>query len=206
MTKHLLIGDGHALTQARYTASEMGLSFSEISLTSVDHYNYDLTPILQHYSATDTRIFVALDERAVNFARHKLIADIRLAGYPLINLISPTAAVEDNVRLLGNVYIGSRCSIAGDSSIGVGCWLDRQVTLEHGVRLGACVTLRAGVIVERSVEIGRGSTLSSGSQAAEGAQIGRHCEWLLGGKIPSRLPDYSFFDDLMPEGARIFKH
>jgi carbonic anhydrase/acetyltransferase-like protein (isoleucine patch superfamily) len=206
MTTYLLIGEGDALLHARLTANEMGLDYVEIALDSNDRHNFDLAPVFENYQPDSTKVFVALDERAVNFARYQLVSQVRLAGYQLINIISPTAVVGADVRLLGNVYIGPRCTVADDVSIGVGSWLSSQVTVDREVQLGSCVTLHPGVVLGRKVKIGTGSTLSSGSFAANETQIGRHCEWLLGGRIPATLPDRSFFDDLMPEGARIFRN
>ncbi len=53
------------------------------------------------------------------------------------------------------------------------------------------------------VEIGQGSTLGAGSVALADTRVGRHCEWLLPGRLPRELPNYSFYDELMPDGARI---
>ena len=206
MTIFLLVGEGEALDQAARTSREMGIDCTVLTVESPDRYNFDLTGLIAEYPPENTRIFIALDHRAVNYARHKLIAEVRMAGFQLFDLISPKAIVEDDLRLPGNVYIGPGCNIAADCRIGVGCWLDRQIILDRGVQLGSCVTLLAGVVLGRKVKVGTGTTLSSGSAAADGTQIGRHCEWLLGGRLPPNLPDTSFFDELMPEGARIFKN
>jgi len=206
MTHYLLVGEGEALDQAVRTSREIAIDCTVITLESADRYNFDISGLLAHYPPQDSRVFVALDQRAVNYARHKLIADVRMAGYQLFDLISPKAIVEDDIRLPGNVYIGPGCNIAADCKIGLGVWLDRQVILDRGVQLGSCVTLLAGVVLGKKVKIGTGSTLSSGCTAADGTQVGRHCEWLLGGRLPPSLPDTSFFDQLMPEGARVFKN
>lgn len=107
---------------------------------------------------------------------------------------------------MGNVYVGAGCNLAGQSVVGLGCWLDRQVTIDHSVRLGSCVTLQCGVTLGRDVVVGKGTTLSTGSFALKGTKIGHHCEWLLGGQLPEIIPDQSFFDRLMPDGARILKN
>lgn len=203
MKAFVLVGAGEALEQACLTARECGLDFTRLELPSVDRYNFDLSVFFEKYSPAETEVFVALDARAINYSRHKLIADIRLAGCRLLNIVSPKAIVDEGVRLLGGVYIGPGCNVAAGSNIGLGCWLERQVVIESGVRLGACVTLRAGVQLGRNVGIGKGSTLGSGSIALENTKVGRHCEWLLPGSMPSMLPDCSFYDQLMPAGARI---
>lgn len=199
----VLVGEGAALEQAQVLAQDCGLAHVPLALASADHYNFDLGPLLAHYAADATEVFVALDERAVNHARHKLLADVRLAGYRTVNLVSPHAHLDADVRLMGNVYVGPGCNLASGSNIGPGSWLERQVLVERNVRLGACVTLQAGVLLGHDVEIGQGSTLGRACVAPAGARIGRHCEWLLPAPLPPALPDRSFHDALMPQGARI---
>ncbi|QNH12869.1 UDP-3-O-(3-hydroxymyristoyl)glucosamine N-acyltransferase [Xanthomonas sp. SI] len=203
MKSLVLLGEGAALEQAQRTAQDCGLVHTRLALTSADHYNFDLGQLLARYVASTTEVFIALDERAVNHARHKLLADVRLAGYRTINLVSPHAHVDTDVRLMGNVYVGPGCNLAFGSSIGPGSWLERQVIVEQNVRLGACVTLQAGVLLGHDVEIGQCSTLGRGCIAPAKAKIGRHCEWLLPSMLPAALPDRCFHDALMPQGAHI---
>ncbi|MXV07416.1 MULTISPECIES: LbetaH domain-containing protein [unclassified Xanthomonas] len=201
----VLIGEGRALEQAQRTAQACGLDHVVVALESPDRYNFDLGALHASHPTATTDVFVALDERAVNQSRHKLLADVRLAGYGSINLVWPQAHVDAGVRLLGNVHIGPGCNIAADSSIGPGAWLERQVIVEQEARIGACVTLHAGVHLGRDTQIGQGSTLGGGSMTRSGARIGRHCEWLLPGTVPDVLPDRCFYDALMPGGARILR-
>ncbi|MBK4361705.1 acetyltransferase [Candidatus Hamiltonella defensa] len=199
----IIIGKGRALEQACGTARDNRLDCLRIELNSSDRYNFNTGPLFENYAAAESEVFVALDERTINYARHKLIAEIRLAGYQLFNIVSSSAIVSINVRLLGNVYIGPGCNLAGPCSIGTGSWLDQQVIVEGGSRLGTCTTLSSGVHIGWEVEIGQGSTLGSGCIATAKTKIGRHCEWLLPGVLPEKVPDHSFYDRLMPEGAHI---
>ncbi|PPT97877.1 acetyltransferase [Xanthomonas arboricola] len=205
MTSLILLGQDQALSQAEHTARACGLAHSVIALESADRHNFDLSNFFGRFSAASTEVFVALDARAVNYARHKLIAQLRLAGYRLANLVSPAAIVDDDVRLMGNVHIGPGCNVAAGVRIGVGSWLDRQVVIEQDVCLGTCVTLQARVLIGNGVQIGQGSTLGSASIATANTRVGRHCEWLLPTVLPSNLSDRSFHDALMPEGARILR-
>ena len=203
MNRSLLIGQGLALEQASSLANSIGMDCLRLELSTPDRYNFDLDPVFQNYPAAEFEVFVALDERAVNYARHKLIAQIRLAGYRLFNIVSANAAVDNGVRLMGNVYIGPGCNLASGSVVGPGCWLDRQVLLGYGARLGACVTLLAGVQIGRGTEIGKGTTLGEGSGTPPQSKVGHHCEWLLPETVPAELPACSFHDSLIPRGARI---
>ncbi|WP_045727436.1 acetyltransferase [Xanthomonas sp. GPE 39] len=199
----LLLGEGDALEQARRTAQACGLVHVSLVLHSPDRYNFDLGELHASHAATETDVFIALDERAVNQSRHKLLADVRLAGYRSIDLVWPQAHLDADVRLMGNVYVGPGCNLAAGSSLGAGVWLERQVIVEQDVRIGACATLHAGVHLGRGTQIGQGSTLGSASMTRSGSKIGRHCEWLLPGMLPDVLPDRCFYDALMPNGARI---
>ncbi|MFJ3116818.1 acetyltransferase [Pseudomonas protegens] len=206
MTRHIVLGEGLAFEHACQMATELDLPHVQHRLLSADRYNFQLDEFIDRYPAQDFEVFVALDERAVNYSRYKLIAQVRLAGYRLFNLVSPRSIVEESAVLQGNAYVGAGCNLASGAVVGLGSWLDRQVTLDCSVQLGACVTLQAGVTLGRGVEIGRGTTLSAGSFALAGTKVGRHCEWLLGGKLPEVLADKSFYDALMPDGARVLKN
>ncbi|WP_045736995.1 acetyltransferase [Xanthomonas sp. MUS 060] len=199
----LLLGEGDALEQARRTAQACGFVHVSLTLHSTDRYNFDLGELHASHAAAETDVFVALDERAVNQSRHKLLADVRLAGYRTIDLVWPQSHIDADVRLMGNVYVGPGCNLAAGSSLGQGAWLERQVIVEQDVRIGACATLHAGVHLGRGTQIGQGSTLGSASMTHSGSKIGRHCEWLLPGMLPEVLPDRCFYDALMPSGARI---
>ena len=202
MKQAIIVGEGRALERADSTARERGLEHRVLELNAADRHNFDIAPLLERYPAAESEVFVALDERAVNYARHKLIADIRLAGYRLFDIVSPQAIVGEGVRLLGNVFVGAGCVLAGRARIGTGSWLELQVLVEEDCRVGTCSTLLAGVQLGRRVEIGQGSTLGAGSVALADTRVGRHCEWLLPGRLPGNYP-LLLYDELMPDGARI---
>lgn len=204
MSRNIIVGAGEYLHKAERLAQDLGLVVERVELETQDQYNFDLTRLRQVAEPEACHVFVALDGRAINRARHKLISEVRLAGYPLMNLVSSAAHIEPDVRMMGNVHIGPGCSVSSSVDLGVGCWLDSQVSLGQGVSLAACVTLIAGVVLDRDAKVGRGSTIGPASFVPAGARVGRHCEWLLPGAVPVELPDGCFFDQLMPQGARIF--
>lgn len=205
MTRRIVAGHGSALDQAFEVAEHLHPGSLRIELSSSDGYNFDLSALRAEHAPASAEVFVALDERAVNYARQTLVAQVRLAGYRTYDLVSPNAHLERGVRLMGNVYVGAGCNVAAGCVLGTGSWLDRQVTLDRDVRLGSCVTLRAAAILGERVRIGAGSTLGVGTIATPGSQVGRHCEWLLGRPLPAKLEDGCFFDPLMPDGARILR-
>jgi carbonic anhydrase/acetyltransferase-like protein (isoleucine patch superfamily) len=206
MTRKVLLGEGRALIDACALAVEIGEDCVQVVITATDRFNFSISEPLGSYAPSEYEVFIALDDRAINYARLKLIADVRLAGYRSFNLVSPHASLSADVRLMGNVLISAGCSIASGAVIGMGSWLEPQVTLGHMVTLGSCTTLHSAVVLGAETSVGSGTTLGTKSYALAGSVIGKHCEWLLGGEIPAILPDRSLFDSLMPSGARIFKY
>lgn len=205
MSMQLVVGAGSALDSACANADTMGIFYSRIELSSADGHNFDLSPLIVHIPA-ETKVFIALDSRAVNYARLQLIAEVRLRGYRTFNLISPSATIGVNAVLKGNVYIGPGCHIGDDCMLGVGCWLERQVIVGTGARLGASSTLGHGVRLGAATSIGIGSSLGEWAITRSGTEVGRHCEWLLPTLLPERLPDKSFYDSCLPEGARVLNN
>lgn len=203
MMRRIVAGHGTALDQAFELAEHLHPGSLRIELSSSDGYNFDLGALRAEHAPASAEVFVALDERAINYARRTLIAQVRLAGYRTYDLVSPVAHLERGVKVMGNVYVGAGCNVAAGCVLGMGSWLDRQVTLDRDVNLGSCVTLRAAAILGERVQIGSGSTMGAGAIAMPASQVGRHCEWLLCGPLPAKLEDGSFFDPLMPDGARI---
>ena len=206
MSQVVIVGAGTALDDAWEVACECFNEPVKLPVLSPDDFNFDLAPLLSAYPPTQTRVFVAMDARAVNYVRHRLIAQVQLAGYELVSLVSPDATLDAGAKIARNVYIGPGSSVGPQCSLGPGSWLARRVVLDRGVSLGACVTLASAVVLGVQVRVGTGSTLSAGSVALAGCDVGKRCEWLLGATLPGRLPDYSFYDALMPEGARIYRN
>ncbi|MCT7339724.1 hypothetical protein N5K55_00810 [Pseudomonas aeruginosa] len=72
--------------------------------------------------------------------------------------------------------------------------------MEEDCRVGTCSTLLAGVQLGRRVEIGQGSTLGAGSVALADTRVGRHCEWLLPGRLPGNCLITPFTMNSCPMG------
>ena len=134
------------------------------------------------------------------------LAPLLSAHAPLVSLVAPGVTLDPAAEIAGNVYIGPGSNVGPQCSLGTGCWLGRAVMLERGVSLGTCVTLGSAVVLGEQVSVGAGATLGTGSLALAGSAVGKRCEWLLGATLPSQLADYSFYDPVLPEGARIYRH
>lgn len=203
LKKLLIIGAGTSFTEACSLATRGQFHFQHAEVSAADGFTFDVSQVLASFSPEDVNVFVALDARAINSARATLIGTLLNAGYTLANLIAPESHVADSVRLGTNIYVGAGCHLLEHVSVGDGAWLESAVLVDHRAAIDSYATLGIGVIVGEAGKVGRNSTLSAGSQVRSGGVVGEYCEWLLGGKVPAALPDRSFFDDTLPEGARI---
>lgn len=206
MSRVVILGAGTALDDAWAVASELFSEAQRLPLVTCDQFNFDLAPLLSAHAPGQTRVFVAMDGRAVNDVRHQLITRVQLAGYPLVSLVAPGVTLDPAAEIAGNVYIAPGSNVGPQCSLGTGCWLGRAVMLERGVSLGTCVTLGSAVVLGEQVSVGAGATLGTGSLALAGSAVGKRCEWLLGATLPSQLADYSFYDAVLPEGSRIYRY
>ena len=205
MKSLVIIGSGPFLASAAALARSQRRSFSVVEVHTIDGFIFPLEKVLTSFSPCDAQIFVALDARAVNSARSILIDQVAQADYSFTSLIAPDSYIAESARIGTNVYIGSGCHILEETRIDDGCWLASGVLLDRGAQIGCHATLGVGTIIGEAAEVGRNSSLSAGSYVIAGGKVGEYCEWLIGGKLPATLPDRSFFDNVMPQGARIYR-
>lgn len=201
----LIVGTGPCLASACALAARLDRTYRSVELVSLDGFSFDWRSALEGISPSDVELFVALDGRAVNSARALLLDALCGAGFAFARLIAPDAYVAESVSLGDNVYIGSGCRLLESVEVARGAWLDAGLLVESEACIGAFATLGVGVVVQQSARIGQRSTLSSGSCVPAAGTVGEQSEWLLGGRVPAVLVDRSFHDDMLPEGATIFR-
>ncbi|WP_449434291.1 acetyltransferase [Pseudomonas putida] len=201
----VIVGSGYFLGRACALANQRGLPFHVAEASTRDGFKFDWHQALAAYSSNDVHVFVALDSRAVNSARALLIKELSDAGYRFANLVAPDSYLATTVCLGTNIYVGTGCQLLEGVKVGDGSWLDAGVIVDSDVNIGSCVTLGIGVILEQGAQVGRHSTLSARSHVVAGGKVGEQSEWLLGERLPKILPDRSFHDFTMPEGARILR-
>jgi UDP-3-O-[3-hydroxymyristoyl] glucosamine N-acyltransferase len=201
----LIVGSGEFLASACSLALRQQSPFQAVEVHTTDGFTFSTDAFLADFTPADVQVFIAIDARAVNTARARLIDTLAETGYAFTNLIAPDSYVSESARIGGNVYIGPGCHLLDNTYIGDGSWLDAAVLVDRGAAVERCSTLGVGVTIGEASTIGQNSTLSAGSHVTPKAKVGQYCEWLLGGKLPYELPDRSFFDASMPQGARIIK-
>lgn len=160
-----------------------------------------VSTLLAGLSPQGTRLFIAVDAQALNYARLELYGVARLTGLKMATLVHPTAWIAPGVKLGDNVWVGP------GARIGPGCRIDSDVLLNVGVRLDEKVHVSAhgwvgpGSSLGVGVRVGLHSVIGADVQVRAGVQIGRHCTIDHGGVWTRDLVDGSFLEPEMPSST-----
>lgn len=154
--------------------------------------------LLSGLSPQGTRLFVAVDAQALNYARLELYGVARLAGLKMATLVHPSAWVAPGARLADNVWVGP------GARVGHGSRLDSDVLLHMGARLDEKTHVSAhcwigpGSSLGAGVRMGMHSAIGADVHVRAGVQIGRYCTIDHGGVWTQDLLDGSFLEPELP--------
>jgi hypothetical protein len=149
------------------------------------------------------KVFIAVDEDAINYARLELYLPARLRDLRLQTLVHRTANVAADAQLADNVWVGP------GASIGSRCKVGSNVLLNAGVRLDPGVQIGAHGWVGLSASIGGGSMVGSncvvGTNVHLGAalSLGKHCVLTQPGTWMQSMADSTFFEPGFTEPSRM---
>lgn len=128
--------------------------------------------------------FVAWGPEYLNFQRLELFGELKKRGVklpPLVHpgaLVSPTAALQENVwvgamAIVGpQARVGMNATIAPGARLGAGCvversaWVGQDARLGDGATVGAHAYLGGGVSVAAGVRVGRQSRIETAEHIA----------------------------------------
>ncbi len=198
-----IVGEARAVTTAAGIARAGGIACETLVLESRDAFRFALGPAQILHPSGAWRLFVALDERAVNQARIELVAQAAAAGWTLATIVSPLAFVDPSTRLGANVLIAPGVQVGAGACIGEASILRANAVVAAGAHIGTGCTLGEAAQLRAGARLGRGCTLGPGCTVAETITIGEHSELLLPVSFAEAVPARSFFDPLLPHGARI---
>jgi len=191
MKNIILFGTGKTAQVMRYHIEREGGS---VAAFTIDREFYttdklsDIPVVLfdevdTHYSPEKYSMFITVGYKNLNALRAERVEEAEQKGYSLINYVSPSAIVWDDLKLsvnckigdrtlmqpfseIGkNVFVGSGCVIGHHSKIMDHCFIASGVTLGGGVTvepycfLGTGSVVRNDITLKRSTVIGAGVTL-----------------------------------------------
>ena len=178
MNKSLcLIGCGATFEMIAADAVGYGLPEGWIArqVESVSTLSSSTSNLLDGLVATDTQIFVAVDQNALNYARLELYGAARLRGFRMAKLTHKSALVAPDAKINDNVLIGPRTLVASKVNINSDVLVSPGVRLDVGAHVGAHCWIGPGASVGAGVVIGSHSVIGADMRIREGIKIGKHC-------------------------------
>jgi hypothetical protein len=202
---HCLVGCGQVfdLIAAEPQVYAANVGWEVRPAMGVEHLASTANDLLSGIERTTTRIFIAVDAQALNYARLELYGIARMAGLQMATLVHPLAWVAPGVRLADNVWLGPGVRVT------VGCQIDSDVLINVGARLDERVHVSAhgwigpGASLGAGVNVGTHSAVGADVHVRAGVQIGRHCTIDHAGIWTRDLKDGSFLEPELPTVAQI---
>ena len=127
------------------------------------------TDALSEFVSDQHDFFVAIGD---NHVRARLIAKIESLNANLTNLIHPSAAISDSVKINVATLVLAQCAINADTTVGKGCIVNTGAKIDHDCIIDDYVHLGPGVSLAGSVQVGEKSFLGIGSCAIPQTKIG----------------------------------
>jgi sugar O-acyltransferase (sialic acid O-acetyltransferase NeuD family) len=191
MKNIILFGTGKTAQVMRYHIEREGGSvaaftidrefFTTDKLSGIPVVLFD--EVETHYPPEKYSMFITVGYKNLNVLRAERVEQAEKKGYTLINYVSPSAIIWDDLKLSANckisertlmqpyseigknVFVGSGCVIGHHSTIMDHCFIASGVTLGGGVTiepycfLGTGSVIRNDITIKRSTVIGAGVTL-----------------------------------------------
>lgn len=122
-----------------------------------------------------TRLFIAVDQNALNYARLELYGAARLRGFKLATLVHTHARVAPDARLDDNVWIGAGVLVGSGAHIGSDVLVHPGVRIDADARIGAHSWIGPGACVGADAELGMHCVIGADVRLQGGLRLGRHC-------------------------------
>lgn len=122
-----------------------------------------------------TRLFVAVDQNALNYARLELYGAARLRGFKLATLVHAHACVAPDARLDDNVWIGAGALVGSRARLGSDVLVHPGARIDAGARIGAHGWVGPGASIGAEAEVGLHCVIGADARLRSGLRIGRHC-------------------------------
>lgn len=201
-----LIGCGSTFDNIRtnWSAIAGNRALHVLPLASTDNAAADTISLLKQLDARLVRVFIAIDQQALNHARLDVYAQARLLGFRSDTLVHPTAIVAANVKLGENCWIGAGTLIGHDARIGNNSLVGDACRIDGHATIGANCWLGAGSSVGSHTGIGTHCVIGCDVKLGPNLHIGRHCSIDVPGHYSESLPDGSYIDPLFTLPVRIY--
>ena len=198
----VIVGAGPVLDIARSIATARGDAFTTAEL-SPDKIHASDVGVLVGRPPAATKVFAAMGLHALNHARSDLVAQVKRAGFTLVNLIHPSASVDPTATIGPNVLIGATAGVGPKCELGEGCVTLDGARIEAGARIGAYAWIGANVDIGFGASVGDHTILRPGVHLDAGVSVGHHCELSTSGLRQAAVGD-RVFETATFDSARIY--
>ncbi len=140
---------------------------------------------LAEWKAQCPLAFVAIGDGAL---REAVLSSLEAAGFTLVTLVHPSAAVSPSARLGPGTMVGPRAAVNADAQIGKGCIVNTGAIVEHDCRVGDFSHISPGAVLGGGVILGARCWVCLGAAVSDHVEIGPRTTVGAGAAVLSSLP------------------
>jgi len=149
------------------------------------------------------KVFVAVDEDALNYARLELYLPARLRDLRLQTLVHPTAVVASDAQLADNMWVGAGVTIGSRCKVGANVLLSPGVRLDPGVQIGAHGWIGVSASIGGGTTVGSHCVVGTNVHLGAALSLGKHCVLTKPGTWMESMPDCTFFEPGFSQPSRM---
>lgn len=154
--------------------------------------------------SSDARVFAAVDQNALNYARFDLYGRLRMAGHKFTTLVHPSASVDPSAQLGENCWIGPGALIGPHAKVGHNTFVGAAALLEYGANLAANVWVGAAARIGAEASVGTHSVIGADVRLGDTVSVGRHCSIETPGHYRESVADKTYVDPLFDIPVRVY--
>lgn len=172
-------------------------------IASVTDISASAEQLLKGLDHNETRLFVAVDGNALNYARLELYGAARVKGYKFVTLVHNSVRLTEQAKIGENVWIGPNAYIAPGAAVGSNVMLGACSRIDSKAEIGSHVWIGPGATISRNSKIGNHTLIGADVSVGESLTIGRHCMINRPGCWQTDMPNGRFWEPGYSEPAQI---
>lgn len=131
--------------------------------------------------------FVAIGNPA---RRSAVLLSLEAAGFTLVSLIHPSAAVSSSVQLGPGTLICPKAVVNADAQVGKGCIINTGAIVEHDCKIGNFSHVSPGAVLGGGVVLGEFCLICLSAAISDHVEIGGDSTVGAGAAVLSSIPEH----------------
>ncbi|WP_083275023.1 acetyltransferase [Edwardsiella hoshinae] len=137
-------------------------------------------------NANEFVYFIGIGEPKCRWLFHQLLIS---KGLEMINIIDPSALIDDNITLGKGIYIGKMSIVNSDVKIYDAVVVNTRALIEHGNIIGCCSNISTNSVLNGDVRVGKRTFIGSCSVVNGQLKIGSDSIIGSGSVVIRDIPD-----------------